>query len=588
MVMRRAYSCAGTRGDHSIVRKEKTLKRTILLIGALLIAAAGCGVKDDSELVVAAVETRQLTVADFEGVAETIDEKYLPETNDLEGKKKLLDHMINKEVMALKAFDLGYDKDEWFVNLWDQYRGSFLIAQLMDFGVARNIEVNDDEVAEYYREMHYEYTISQIVVANEDEIVEIRDRAVAGEDFAELAKKHSLGMGAEDGGFVGGNPIGRIHWWVEEELFKLEPGDISQPLRTSSGWAIIKLHKKRKVEPINDEVWAEKRVTAIKQKKAMEELKAQIELDIGLQFFTDAVNIAFDGLPEDIDFDDILKRRVTRSNAPRLNIPEKFKDKIICQYSDGSYTLADFEEIYYRMGLPERPRRQYGRDHIIQTMKKIIYDKILPVYAEETAKVLEIPEVKKNYDSKMELFLVQKLYEDHIKDEVTLTFKDQQEYYAANLDNLLKMEMRDFSVIIVPDHKTASNVYKQAREGVGFHVLVGKYSVEEGAKESLGRTGLHVQGNMTEYDEIGFALDGPGAISEPFQTPRGWAVLKVEEVEDERVPTFAEAQSTIKKTLLEIKYEEHLNMKLEKWRQDYKIEIFDKNLERAELTRTRL
>ncbi len=572
------------------VRKEWNLKRTLLIAAAaLLVMAAGCGKKDDSDLVIARVDTREITVGDFENVSETIDEKFLPETNDLEGKKVLLNHMIDKEVMALKALGMGYDKEQWFVDLWERYRGPFLIAQLMDQEVAKKVVVTDEMVDRYYDQMHYEYTLSQIVVANEDEILDIREKALAGEDFAELAKKYSLGPGADQGGYVGANPVGRIHWWVEEELFTMKPGDISKPLKTSTGWAIIKLHRKRKVDPINDREWAARRVKAIEEKKGMEALKAQIEKEIGLQFYTDAVNIAYDALPEDIPYKDILSYKVNRENAPRLNIPEEFKDKLICQYSDGSYTLRDFEEIYYRMSLPERPRRQYGREHIVQTMHKVVFDKVLPVYAENVAKVLEIPEVRKNYENKRELFLVQKLYDDQIKDEVTVTTRDMQEYYAANLDRLVKMEMRDFSVVLVPDQETAEEVYRKAtEEGIGFSSLIRKYSTEDPSKENFGRTGLHVKGEVRDIDKVGFELDGPGSLSEPFRTSRGWAVIRLEEVENERIPTFEEASGTIKKALLEQKYEEHLREKLEKWRQDYVIEINEDALEKAELKRTRL
>jgi len=550
--------------------------------------AAGCGEKDDSALVIAKVDTREITIADFESVSETIDPKYLPVTDDLEGKKYLLDHMINKEVMALKALAMGYDKEKWFVDFWPRYKGPYMIAQLMDQKVAKRVAVTEEDIDEYYKQMHVEYTLSQIVGANEDEIAEIREKAVAGEDFAELAKKYSLGAGAEHGGYVGANPVGRIHWWVEEELITMEAGDISRPLKTSTGWAIIKVHRKRSVEPAFDRDWAAKRVRAVREKKGMEALKAQIEVEIELQFFTDAVSIAYDGLPDDIPYEDIMSYKINRENAPRLNIPEQFKDMLICQYSDGSYTLGDFEELYYRLALPERPRRQYGREHIVQTIHKQVFDRILPVYAEHDAKILEIPEVKKHLQNKKEMFLVQKLYDDQIKDEVTVTTRDKQDYYAENLEILLKLEMRDFSVIIVTDPKVASEVHRKAIEGINFTTLMGKFSTDETSKENFGRTGLHIKGDMPDYDETGFALDGPGAISDPFQTSRGWAVIKVEEVEDERLPTYVEAESTIRKALLEMKYEEHLNKKLEKWRKDYIIEIDESALAKAELTRTRL
>ncbi len=148
--------------------------------------------------------------------------------------------------------------------------------------------------------------------------------------------------------------------------------------------------------------------------------------------------------------------------------------------------------------------------------------------------------------------------------------------------------MRDFSVILVSDNEKAQEVYEKAAEGLNFTTLIGKYSTDKTAKENFGRTGFHIKGDMPEYDEVGFMLDGPGSISMPFQTSRGWALIKVEEVEAERLPTYEEASGMIKKTLTEQRYEEHLKKKLEKWREDYIIEIDDSALAGAELKRTRL
>ncbi len=102
-------------------------------------------------------------------------------------------------------------------------------------------------------------------------------------------------------------------------------------------------------------------------------------------------------------------------------------------------------------------------------MHRIVFDQILPVYAVEEAKILEIPEVKKNYDNKKEMFLVQKLYEDQIKDEVTVTMVDMRDYYAENLDQLMRMEMRDFAVILVATPEDAQKVYEKALEGMALH-----------------------------------------------------------------------------------------------------------------------
>lgn len=555
----------------------------------VLAAAFGCSEKDVSKLVVASVGDRTITIGEFEESSAKFEDKYLPVTDDLAGRKELLEHMINKEVMALKALSMGYDKEQWFVDLWPQFEGPFLIQQLMEQMVTRKVEVSEEETDRYFENMHWEYTISQIIVANEDEAMALRDRVLAGEDFAELAKTYSLGPGADKGGYVGSNTVGNIHWWVEEALFDMEPEEVTMPLRTTAGYAIIMLHSKRRVDPEHDREWAARRVRAIKDRKGIEALKEKIEKSIELQFFPEAVSIAYDALPADIPYEDILSYKVTRNNAPKLDLPEQYRDMIICKYVDGSYTLADFERFYEASSLPERPRRQYGREHVVQLMHKIVFDKVLPVYAKETAKVLEIPEVRKMWEMRREQFLVYRLYEDQVKEFASVTEQDIRKYYGEHLADLVVPEARDFSVLLVADEETANTVYREARKpGADFGHLVRRHSEADDVKENLGKTGMHKSGEMPDYDAIGFALEAVGDVSKPFETSRGWAILKLDAVEKERMPSLEEARESIHKTLLEAKAEELLKEKLAKWREDVTIEIDEENLAKAELKRLRV
>ncbi len=565
------------------------MRRAVLFtICAVLVLAAGCSKTKREDLVVATVDTRKITVADFERNTGLLDESYLPENDDLAAKEELLQHMINRQVMGLKAIAMGYDKDPEFIKLWDQFRGPFLITQLMDQFARKPVKVTKKEVDDYFNEMHYEYTLSQIVVPNEEEAIELRHRIVdEGEDFAEVAKKYSFGAEAANGGYVGSEVIGRMHWWVEEDLFKMKEGDVSQPLRTSTGYALLKVMRKRKIIPDLDREYAENRVRAIKEKKNMQDLKAKIEKEIGLVFYPDAVNIAYDALPEDISMESIFTYKVDRQSAPKLNIPEQYRDMLICQYEDGAYTLADFEELYEQYGLPERPRREKGREDIIYSIHKKIFDTILPDYAEQKAKILEIPEVREVYDKRKEHFMVTFLYSDQVRDEISATDREVQEFYNENKDSLQTKDKRDYSIILVQTKDKADELAKLAAEGKDFSVLARKFSLDPTSKDNLGRTGLVEFGKYPEYDMVAFSLKKPGSISDPFQTSRGWAVVRLEEIEKGELPTFEEVKSNLRKVLLEQKAEKHLNEKLEEWRKTYKIEINEENLAKARIIRER-
>jgi peptidyl-prolyl cis-trans isomerase SurA len=68
-----------------------------------------------------------------------------------------------------------------------------------------------------------------------------------GVDFAELAKKRGEGASAPEGGDLGFFRRGVMLVEFEKVAFALKPGEISDPVRTSFGWHVIKLEERRAV-----------------------------------------------------------------------------------------------------------------------------------------------------------------------------------------------------------------------------------------------------------------------------------------------------------------------------------------------------
>ncbi len=78
----------------------------------------------------------------------------------------------------------------------------------------------------------------------------IYQQAFKGKDFAELAKQHSEGPTAANGGYLGPFRREAMVKPFSDQAFSMQPGEISQPVRTRFGWHIIK------VESVNEETTA--------------------------------------------------------------------------------------------------------------------------------------------------------------------------------------------------------------------------------------------------------------------------------------------------------------------------------------------
>jgi peptidyl-prolyl cis-trans isomerase C len=134
-------------------------------------------------------------------------------------------------------------------------------AMLSDAGKAA---LTDDALHKVYDEAvkqvpaEEEVHARHILVASEDEAKAIEDQLKNGADFAELAKQKSKDPGAADGGDLGYFTKDQMVPEFADAAFKLDKGQISDPIHTQFGWHVIKVEDKRtKPTPTFDQVKAQ-------------------------------------------------------------------------------------------------------------------------------------------------------------------------------------------------------------------------------------------------------------------------------------------------------------------------------------------
>jgi peptidyl-prolyl cis-trans isomerase C len=114
-------------------------------------------------------------------------------------------------------------------------------------------KVYDDAVKQMGNEQ--EVHARHILVPTEDEAKAIEDQLKKGADFATLAKEKSKDPGAAEGGDLGYFTHDQMVPEFADVAFKLDKGQISDPVKTQFGWHIIKVEDKRtKPTPTFDEV----------------------------------------------------------------------------------------------------------------------------------------------------------------------------------------------------------------------------------------------------------------------------------------------------------------------------------------------
>jgi hypothetical protein len=103
-----------------------------------------------------------------------------------------------------------------------------------------------------------------ILVATEDEAKKVADRLKAGEDFAALAKELSTDTSNKDtGGDLGWFGRGQMVAEFEDAVFALQPGQTSDPVKTSYGYHIINLIERDANRPLDESALEQKRSSAL-------------------------------------------------------------------------------------------------------------------------------------------------------------------------------------------------------------------------------------------------------------------------------------------------------------------------------------
>ncbi|MCB1706599.1 MAG: peptidylprolyl isomerase [Halioglobus sp.] len=133
-----------------------------------------------------------------------------------------------------------------------------------------------DQIVTQTKARHILVKPSEIMTEDQArELVEqLRSRALAGEDFADLAKEYSEDIGsAQEGGELGWTMPGQMVPQFEEAMAATAVDQISQPVRTQFGWHIIKVEGRRE-QDMTSEATRAKAMDYVHNRKYQEELDA--------------------------------------------------------------------------------------------------------------------------------------------------------------------------------------------------------------------------------------------------------------------------------------------------------------------------
>jgi peptidyl-prolyl cis-trans isomerase SurA len=145
--------------------------------------------------------------------------------------------------------------------LEQQMRGGLAWGKVVQRELRPRVEIGDDEVDAVIDRMRanagkQEFLVSEIFLSvdnpkDEAQIKQVADNLVqqikGGANFTAVARQFSQGTGAAAGGDIGWIQEGQLPAELNHALVGMQKGDISAPIRSSSGFHILGLREKRTI-----------------------------------------------------------------------------------------------------------------------------------------------------------------------------------------------------------------------------------------------------------------------------------------------------------------------------------------------------
>ena len=302
---------------------------SLSIYAALLLVPSGSRAQSKGETVeeiVARVNNQIITMSDYHKAAAGLQQEAQQDCQNCtqaqiqtvvaEHQVNLLRDMIDQQLLIERAKDMDLNMETELIKrlddvrkenklatmeelekavasqglVWEDYktqlRNSLMTQEVIRREVGGRMDIGSEEIKKYYEEHKQEFNRPEQVALAEiflntdskspEEIAAVRTRAddlhnrlVKGEDFSALAKRYSEGSTADGNGDLGEFERGQLSKQLEDAVFTMDKGQITDVIQTKTGFEILKVldHFQAGLQPLDK---VEPEITNVLYKQKME------------------------------------------------------------------------------------------------------------------------------------------------------------------------------------------------------------------------------------------------------------------------------------------------------------------------------
>lgn len=166
-----------------------------------------------------------------------------------QARKQILGRVVNRKLLLQQAKQAKLDTLPTIKAKIERAKEQVLVNSLLNAVVSSNRpqKITDRQLRKYYQENDSLFRqpkrleLSQIVVKTKKTAEKVKKKLQGGEDFAKLARKHSISQDASRGGDAGYFTRSQLHPNIAKEVFSLNKGEVSDIISFNDNYSIVKV-----------------------------------------------------------------------------------------------------------------------------------------------------------------------------------------------------------------------------------------------------------------------------------------------------------------------------------------------------------
>jgi parvulin-like peptidyl-prolyl isomerase len=474
--------------------------------------------------------------------------------------REVLEKVIDKQLLLQEARRIDLDIDPEIQRLVEKQRAARAFQQFFQDKITRQVVISQETILSAHKRMSDRFQARHILVGSREEAQKVYDRIQAGADFAQVAQEVSQADTSVKGGYMGIISWGRLDAELEDQLWPLQLGEVSQPFETTEGWNLLYVTEKRSGEP-PDLHKATSQISAVltnRERRRLSELLLRDLMGRWNARINEGALLA------------IVKGGESRELQP---------DLVLAEVGDEKITL---EQI--------RPRVDWGKLRklaepvALRSFRSFIEENdLFRILVEQEALAQgygQRPEIEKEVEALRNRLAVDRLLSRVAFANLDVSGDEALAYWETHKEKFTEKEAVNLSVVVLESEGEAKQVLTDLQTGADFAAIARIKSKDQGSAQSGGALGWINKGSLQpDLERAAFSLKkGESGL---IQSRESYIIVRIDDKKPERLKLFSEVKEQAKELALEEKSRQRLKIWLTKLREAAVIEIDEGAITRA-------